>query len=106
MSKRGWRKFKDEKLRRKAERKQEIKRANAVTAGRLVGPGGFALVESPCPSCDYPTTEVWSLSTGETGCERCTERRSDALFAVVREVRGEHIVSHVVTVEAASAGTS
>ena len=106
MSKRGWRKLKDEKQRRKVERKASIKRANAPLVGRETGPAGFPLLEVRCPSCEFPTTEVWSLSSGATGCERCAEAEAQPMFAVVHEVRGDHLATHTVTVERASAGSS
>ena len=97
MSKRAWRKFKDEKARRKAERKADIKRANAPTSGRMTGPAGFPLLEVRCPECDYPTTEVYAMKSGGSACPRCSPDASECLFAIVREVRGDDVLAHTVT---------
>lgn len=99
MSKRGWKKLKEEKQRRKAERKADIKRANAPIVGREAGPGGYPLLDVRCPACDLPTTEIWSFSSGATGCGRCAHPEDSAMFAVVRERRGELVVTHTVTPE-------
>jgi protein-arginine kinase activator protein McsA len=97
MSRRAWRKLKDEKAKRKADRKAEIKRANAMATGPAVGPGGFEALEVRCPNCDYPTTQVLAAKSGATCCSRCMEATDSAMFAVVRELRGDEILTHVVS---------
>lgn len=95
MSKRAWRKFKDEKARRKAERKAEIRRANTPAVGPAKGPWGYETVEVRCPECDYPATELLAVSNGQLACARCTENPADVLFAIVRERRGDDVVTHM-----------
>ena len=95
--KRAWKKLQDQKHLSKVARKAEIKKANALAVGRRTGPGGFPLLQVRCPSCVYPTTEVWSLSSGATCCRRCAGVDADAMFAVVHEVRGDFLAMHLVT---------